>query len=121
MSFDYDSYQAGQRWGDTGNVVAAAAARRDRDGAIAEWQAYARQLESQLAQANLNLVRARAGQEANNEVLRELRQHVAEMDPRDPMGRREHITPMLRFKIREKVESQGYRVVNPETLDIAAR
>jgi hypothetical protein len=119
--FNYDSFRQGQQWGDTGSAVAAAAARRDTSEALGEWQAYARRLESQLEQANLNLVRACAGQEANNEVLRELRQHVFDMDPRDPMGHRDHITPMLRAKIREKVERQGYRVVNLETLDIAAR
>lgn len=119
--FDYDSYQAGQRWGDTGNVVAAAAARRDRDGAIAEWQAYARQLESQLSLAKLNLVRARAGEAANGAVLRELRQHVVEMAPRDPLVQPGVVLTKIRDKIREDVENQGYRVVNPETLDIAAR
>jgi len=120
MSYDHDSYQQGQTMG----LMAGFAANRELDkanGAVREWRAYARQLESQLELANLNLVRARAGQEANNEVVRELRQHVAMMNPRDPMGSREYITPMLRSKIREKVERQGYRVVNPETLDIAAR
>lgn len=120
MSYDHDSYQQGQTMG----LMAGFAANRELDranGAVREWRAYARQLESQLELANLNHARAAASRDANNEVLRELRQHVLAVNPRDPMVQPGIVAGKIHSKIRETVLSQGYRIVNEDTLDIAAR
>ncbi len=119
MSYDYDSFRDGQRWGDTGSVVAAAAARRDSNNALSEWMAYARKLENQLAQANLNLTRAEASNAANNGVVRELRQHILTIAPHDPLVQTGVVKGKIRRNFREIVERQGYRVVDMEDMVIA--
>lgn len=127
MSFDYDSYQQGQRLGEMGGFAASRALSRanstidEWEANANQWQAYARKLESQLAQANLNHAQAAAACSANNEVLRELRQHVLAINPRDPMVQPGVVAGKIHRKIRETVLSQGYRIVNEDTLAIAAR
>lgn len=126
MSYNPD-YQLGQQFGEQLGDMRSRAALRDADDALSSWMAYARRLERQLAQgkselayAQLNLVRARAGETANNEVLRELRQHILTANPHDPMVQPGVVVGKIRNRIREEVERQGYRVVNPDTVDIAA-
>ena len=122
MSYDVD-YQQGQQFGEQIGSLYHRAEARAHDATIQkldDWIAYARGLESKLAQAKLNLVRARAGETANNEVVRELRQHILTANPQDPIVQPGVVVGKIRSKIREEVERQGYRVVNPDTVDIAA-
>lgn len=118
---DITDYQAGLQWGDTLARMHGRAAAQDADQALASWMAYARQLERKLASANLQQMQFKCLSEANIAVAQELRQSLMAVSPDDPMASSAAATLMRDNLFKRLVEQKGYRVVDPQTKEIAPR
>lgn len=80
------------------------------DRAVAEAQG----LRARLADAELRADRGNFHAGAANELIRELRDHVAELAPQDPLGRVDVVRAKFRQRRDRMAEEAGYVVVDSE-------
>lgn len=82
------------------------------------WQGLAQQLQQKLAATELQSVKRWAHGDAAVGVIRELREHLAEIAPADPLAKRDVVRSKLFDRRRQLAADKGLRVVDDEAYEV---
>lgn len=82
------------------------------------WQGLAQQLQQKLAATELQSVKGVVNASAAVDVARELREHLAELAPNDPLARKEETLRRHLASRRKHAEARGFRIVNDDTFEL---
>lgn len=121
MSFGSNDFISGQQYEQQLNRIDSNDLDRRAVAKLQKWIDHADKLKAQIARLELRAIRAEALSDARLSVSRELRSHLTDARPSDPLLAPGVTANKLDDAFKQRVESLGYRVTNFDTMDIATR